>query len=174
MGDRVNGEVRVAERAENLARQFEEVSAAFAAEMERLSPAQWTAFSPEEGRTVAALARHVAWAYEAEMGIFVAIAEGRPYDPFSDASLARINAEDGQAYADCDQAETVTLLRSSAARTAAAVRALTDDQLARTGLAFEENEAGSVGDWIDYVLIGHPGLHLESIRAAAGSEAQSD
>ena len=159
----------MSQRAGALADQFAQVSEAFAAEMERLSPEQWRAFSAEEGRTVAALARHVAWAYEFEMDVFAAIAAGRRYQTSTHESIAAINAADGEAYAECDQAETVALLRRNSGMVAAAIRALTDQQLARTGVFLEELPAASVDGWIELVLIGHPQWHLESIRAAIGS-----
>jgi hypothetical protein len=160
-------------RADDLAQRFAAMSEAFAAEMEQLSPAQWRAFVPEEQRTVAAMARHVGWAYRTEMAVFAAIAAGRPYEPLSDAGLAVVNAAHGDEFAECDQAETVAFLREQGAAIAAEIRALSNEELARTGVFLEELSEESVGDWIDYVLIGHPAMHLPAIRAAAASAADS-
>jgi hypothetical protein len=150
------------------------VSEAFAAEMEALTPVQWAALVPEEKRTVAAMARHVGWAYGVELAVISAIAAGRPYEPLNDAGLVAINAAHGEEFAACDQAETVAFLRSSAAPVAAEIRSLIDEQLARTGLFQEEFSEESAGDWIEYVLIGHPGSHLPVIRNAAESAATPD
>ena len=156
----------MSERARELADRFERVAEAFAAEVERFPPERWRAFAPEEGRTVAALAHHVAWAYEVEIAAFRAMAEGRPVPSWSKESLARANAEAGRANAACDQAETVGLLRRNATAAAAVVRGLTDEQLARTGVYEEGAPAETVELWVAEVLIGHPGVHLPAIRAA--------
>ena len=158
----------MSERARELADRFQQVSEAFAAEVERLSPSQWGAFCPDEGRTVAALAHHVAWAYGAEIEAFRAMAEDRPVPSWTEESLDRANSEAGQTYAACDQAETVGLLRRNAAAAAAVVRGLTDEQRARTGVYVEGEPAERVETWIEDVLIGHPGMHLPAIREAAG------
>jgi hypothetical protein len=153
-------------RARELADRFQQVSEAFADEVARLSPLQWRAFSPEEGRTVAALAHHVAWAYEAEIEAFRAMAEGRAVPSWTEESLDQANVEAGQAFAACDQVETIELLRANATLAAAVVRELTDEQLARTGVYIEGEPAERVEVWIEDVLIGHPGMHLPAIRAA--------
>lgn len=156
----------MSERARELADRFLEASEAFAAEVERLSPAQWRAFCPGEGRTAAALARHVAWGYEVEIEAFRAMAEGRPVPTWTAEALDRANAEAGQMDAACDQAETIALLRRHAAAAAAVVRGLTDARLARGGVYVEGFPSETVEVWIAEVLIGHPGMHLPAIRAA--------
>jgi hypothetical protein len=156
----------MSQRAQELAERFVEVAEAFAAEVERLSPQQWRAYSAGEERTVAALARHVAWGYEFEMAVFAAIAEGRPYDTVTNASMAALNAAHGMEFGDCAQTETVALLRQNAASAAAGIRALSDEHLARSGVFLEEAAAERVDTWIEHVLIGHPQWHLDSIRAA--------
>ncbi len=114
---------------------------------------------------MAALVHHVAWAYEAEIEAFRAMAEGRPAPAWTEESLDEANAEAGQVFAACDQAETVALLRANATTAAAVVRGLTDEQLARTGVYIEGEPAEGVDVWIEDVLIGHPGMHLPAIRA---------
>ena len=68
----------MSERARALADRFEQANATFVGVVVGLSPAQWGAYCPEEERTVAALARHVADAYTLESEAFRALAEGRP------------------------------------------------------------------------------------------------
>jgi hypothetical protein len=162
----------MSQRAQELADRFERVSEAFAAEMEGLSPEQWRAFVPEEERTVAALARHVAWAYELEMDVFAAIAAGGPNASYTSEAIDELNAAHGAAFVDCDQAETVALLRQNAATVAAAIRTLSDEHLARSGVFLEEAAAERVETWIEHVLIGHPQWHLRSIRAATGAPVE--
>jgi hypothetical protein len=158
----------VSERARKLAERFEQVGEGFAAEMEGLSEAQWRSFCPDEGRTVAALAYHVGWAYPVEIAAFRAMALGEARSAFSAGGIDEVNARHGAANAACDQAETVRMLRSNALAAAAIVRELTDEQLERTGAYVEEWPTASVQEWIERVLIGHPVGHQRSIRAAVG------
>jgi hypothetical protein len=162
----------VSERARDLADRFLEASASFAAEVERLSAEQWCSFCPEERRTVAAEVHHVAWGYEVEIDAFLAMAEGRPVLAWKEGALDRVNAEAGQAYAECDQAETVALLRRNAAAAATIVGSLTDEQLARSGVYIDGFPAESVDVWIEEVLIGHPGMHRPAIQRAGASAAR--
>ncbi|HEV2109042.1 MAG TPA: DinB family protein [Thermomicrobiales bacterium] len=156
----------MSERAQTLADRFEQANEEFVAVVSRLSEAQWRAYCPEEDRTVAALARHVAVGYAVEIDAFRALAEGQPVRTWTRAALAEVNAEDGSAYADCDEAETVQLLQREAAAAAAVVRSLSDEQLARSGVYVEELPTMTVDQWIERVLVGHPEGHLRSIRAA--------
>lgn len=155
----------MSERARALADRFERANEEFVAVVAALPEATWRALCPDEGRTVAALARHVAFGYAVEVEAFRAIAEGQPVRTWTRAGLAEVNAEDASRYADCDQAETVALLRRNAAGAAAFVRSLSDEQLARCGVYVEELAALTVDQWIERILIGHPEGHLRSIRA---------
>ena len=119
------------------------------------------------------MAHHVAWAYEAEIEAFRAMAEGRPVPSWTEESLDQANAEAGRTHAVCDQAETIALLRRNAAAAAAVVQELTDEQLARSGVYIEGEPAERVGVWIEDVLIGHPGMHLPAMRVAARALSES-
>jgi hypothetical protein len=154
-------------RAQELAEEFERMNAMFAEEIARLAPAQWQAFSPEEGRTVAALTHHVAWAYSFEVDAFRTMAEGRPFAPVPEEALDETNARLGQSVAACDHAETVALLRTNAGAAATWIRSLTDEQLARTGIYIAGEQPETIDALITQVLIGHPGMHLPAIRTAA-------
>jgi hypothetical protein len=163
----------MSERARELAERFEQTAEAFADEMARLSPAQWGTFCPDEERTVAALARHVGVAYGFEIGAFAAMAEGREWNPLQREALNQANADDGKAWAACDQAETVEMLRREAAETAAVVRGFTDEQLARSGLYLEGLGERTVAEWLESILLGHIAGHLTSIRAAVAGRPGS-
>ncbi|HET9017774.1 MAG TPA: DinB family protein [Thermomicrobiaceae bacterium] len=154
------------DRARALAGRFEQASEEFAVAMAGLSDAEWRTLCPGEERTVAALAHHVAFGYAVEVPAFRAMAFGEPVETWTRASLDRVNAAQGQEYAECDQAETVALLRREAAAAAGFVRSLTDEQLDRSGVYLDGLPAWTVEQWITRVLTGHPVGHLASIRAA--------
>jgi hypothetical protein len=158
----------MSDRAEALAHRFEQAHEELLALAETLSEGQWRTHVPEEQCTVAALVRHVAVAYRFEIRAFVAIANGTPGHPHTWDALAQANAEAAATHADCDRAETLSLLTRNAAKAAATVRTFTDDQLARSGHYLEGMPALTVDQWLRHVLVGHITSHLASIRTALG------
>jgi len=156
----------MSDQAQALAERFERAHKAFVATVLNLSDAQWQTYCPEEERTVAALTWHVASAYGVETAALRAMAIGQPVEVWARDALDRSNAEDGATYADCDRAETVELLRGNGAAAASFVRSLSDEQLARRGRYLEDLPDWTVAEWIGRVLVGHPEIHLRSIRAA--------
>jgi hypothetical protein len=150
--------------------QFERAVAEFERTIADLSAEQWKVYCPEEQRTVGVLARHVAKGIPFEMDVFREIASGRQPSTITRADLAEMNAADSSAWADCDQDETLALLRDYAAAAAAEVRAWNGAQLARSGLYIEDiGEPWTVEQWVERILVGHIHGHLRSIRAALAS-----
>lgn len=159
----------MSERAQELAGRFERANEEFIGIVERLSAAEWATECPEERRTVAALARHVAFGYELEARYLRAIASGRPLPAVSRERLDAINAEHGEQYAHCEKAEALDALRREGAATAAFLRGLSDEELQRSGDYVEWLPSWTVDTWIERVVIGHIATHLGSIRAAIGA-----
>jgi uncharacterized damage-inducible protein DinB len=156
----------MSDRAESLARRFEQANDEFVAVAARLADDQWHTLCSTEQSTVAALAHHVAVAYPFQIRAFAAIANGAPGDPLTWDWLANVNAAAAAANAACDRAGTVGVLRDNAARAAAAVRTFDDVQLSRTGRYIDGLPALTIDQWLRHVLIGHITSHLASIRAA--------
>jgi hypothetical protein len=115
---------------------------------------------------VAALAHHVAWGYGVEIAAFQAMAAGAPVDVWTRESLDGVNAAHAAEFATCDKAETLALLRENASMAAAAVRAMSDEQLGMEGRYSASGSLRSVERWIEMVLIGHIEAHLKSMREA--------
>lgn len=162
--------MRSSQRAEALARRFEAARDEFLAFAEGLTSEQWRQIVPEEERTVAAMVHHIAWAYETESDIFRAMAEGVSYAPLTEAGLNQSNYINGEIFENADYAETLALLRTTGEQAAAFIRGLTDEQLDRHGVFMENDpEGGTVAEWIEWVLIGHIGVHFPAIRAAAAA-----
>jgi hypothetical protein len=103
---------------------------------------------------------------------FTEIAAGRPTEFLTWARLAESNAEDAATSATCDQTETIRLLDRNAA-SAAIVRALDADQLARAGPDVEGIPEFTVDRRIRQILIGHITTYLANIRSALGLEAET-
>jgi hypothetical protein len=83
--------IAMSERAEALAMRFEAVRDEFLAFARELTPQQWSREVPEENPTIAAMVHHIAWSYEVETAAFRAMAEGRPFQAWTDETLAQAN-----------------------------------------------------------------------------------
>jgi hypothetical protein len=157
-------------RAIELASRFDAEPNAFIAYIESLTPSQWLTVVAEEERTVAALAHHVAWAFDFEVEAFEVMAGGSAPTPVTSAQLAEANAANGDEYAELQREEAVALLRRNAATAGAFVAKLSDEELARSGRYLDHVPAMTIDNWIRRVLVGHIGMHLRSIRKALGHD----
>ncbi len=106
----------MSETADALAGRFEAANTAVLTFLEELPEADWLLLIPNEERTVAALAHHVAWGYAVEIEAFHGMAVGGHVDVWARGSLDRINAQHAEEYAECDKEETLDLLRQNASR----------------------------------------------------------
>jgi hypothetical protein len=158
-------------KAEVLAKQFEDKARQGAAMLATLTDADWKRATEAEKWPVGVTAHHLAGAYEPVAAIVTAVAFGRPLGPFSGLSMTMIdqmNAAHAREHGSCTRAETIALFEKNAAAAVGAVRALSDDQLAKSGTVFTDSPPMTVEQLIAMGLIGHTDEHLASIRKAVG------
>lgn len=151
--------------AEALAHRFEETNADFMRFVTGLTDGEWSRHCPNEERTVASLAAHVAGAYLFEMRAFQGIADDQPLPVVQKEWLDRVNAENGAKNARVERDEVLRSLEENAAKAADWVRGLKDEQLERTGAYIDWVPPMSLERWIERVLIGHILGHRASIEA---------
>jgi len=160
-------------KSDMLAARFETKAREAAAVLDRLSDAEWKLTTTGEKWTVGATAHHLATAFEAVAGIVTGIAAGRNRPgPFTTAMLHELNARQATEYADCAKAETVALFRKTAAAAASVVRGLGDDELARSGVVFDDAPPMSSEAMITGALIDHTDEHIGSIRETVGARGR--
>jgi hypothetical protein len=82
--------------------------------------------------------------------------------------LDAMNAEHARDFAECTKKETLELLRHGAALAAGAVRALSDEDLARTGRVMAGAPAMSTEELATAGLLGHFDEHFGSIHKTVG------
>lgn len=157
-------------KPDELANRFLDASAAFVAYVERLGDQAWRTYVPNEGRTVAALVHHVAWAYQAESQAFLEIANGRTDTGWTAEWLEAQNAEQGERFAQADRATTLAELCQAAEVARTMIAGLGEDQLARRGRHMPGEPERSVAEWIEVCLIGHAAEHQPSIERAVSGE----
>jgi len=157
-------------RAELLADRIEEGAAGLAAFAEGLSEAEWhTPASGSDRRSVGVVVHHVATVYPIEIDLARTIASGRAVTDATWEALAKMNAKHAREHATVTKAAALELLRRNSRQAAAAVRALTDDELDRAAPFSLSYAAPVTAQFVveDHALR-HSWHHLARIRTALG------
>jgi hypothetical protein len=153
-------------KGEAFAKQFEAKVEEATALLEKLSDADWKKTTAAEKWTVAATAHHLASSYEPVTRIIKTIAVGQALPHFTRQMLDEMNAQHARQFAGCTKPETLALHKKEAA--AAAVRGLSDAELAKTGTVFTEMPPMSAEEMVKGALLGHIDEHFGSIRKTVG------
>ena len=155
-------------KGEAFARQFEAKVEEATALLEKLSDADWKKTTAAEKWTVAATAHHVASSHEPLTRIITTIAAGQVLPHFTRPMLDEMNAQHAREFAGCTKPETIALHKKGAAAAAAAVRGLSDPELAKTGTVFTGMPPMSAEEMVKGALLGHIDEHFGSIRKTIG------
>jgi hypothetical protein len=157
------------ERADALAKDFEQAVKEFAEAIEQVPDDRWAGKGGPEGWTVAALAQHVSGQFPLEMEYITASAEGRPLPGYSWDDINNKNDTRADRNSAASKDEVLRELREGAASAAAYVRGLSDEQLDRKNpLALAGGAEVTTQQLIEGgVLIDHVRSHMQSIRVAA-------
>jgi uncharacterized damage-inducible protein DinB len=155
-------------KGEALAQQFEAKVAEATGLLEKLSDTDWKQTTAAEKWTVAATAHHVASSYEPITRIITTIAAGQTLPHFTRQMLDEMNAQHAKEFAACAKPETIALYTKGAAAAAAAVRGLSDAELAKTGTVFAGMPPMSAEEMVKGALLAHIDEHFGSIRATVG------
>lgn len=164
----------MSERGERLARRLEEANAQVIAFAQECPTEVWTAPCVNDGRTVAAVVRHVGGAYSAHMRLIQAIAAGESIPPpFTDwAIIHQGNAASAEKYAHADRDETIASCRRNGGNLATAIRALPDDALDRTAIVSIFRDDPMSAAWvIEHITVPHPLGHLADLRVTIAGMA---
>ena len=151
-------------KGEAFAEQFEAKVEEATILLEKLTDADWKKTTAAEKWTVAVTAHHIASSYEPATRIIETIAAGRTLPHFTRATLDEMNAQHAKEFAGCTQAETIALHKKEAAAAAAAVRRLSDSELARAGTVFVGMPPVSAEELVERILLAHIEAHFGSIR----------
>jgi len=155
-------------KGETFARQFEAKVEEATALLEKLSDDDWKKTTAAEQWTVAVTAHHIASSYEPATRIIKAIAAGQALPHFTRQMLDEMNAQHAKEFAGCTKPETIALHKEGAAAAAAAVRGLSDAELATTGTVFTGMPPVSAEELVKLILLSHIDSHFGSIRKTIG------
>jgi len=117
-------------RAEALARRFEQGIDAMIAFANTLTDKQWQTPIPKDGRKVGVVVHHVASVLPIEIELAQVLAKGQAVAGVTWDDVHAMNAKHALDNANVTRQEAIELLRQNSAAAAAAIRALSDEELA--------------------------------------------
>jgi DinB superfamily len=157
----------MSKRTNALAERLEQGADALAAFASTLTNAEWQARVPEDGRKIGVVVHHVATMYPLEIQLAQVLAAGSPVVGVTPADVDRMNAAHAQQYDGVTRDEALDLLRRNSAAAAAAIRALTDDELDRAApLSLNADAPLTCQFMLEDHAVRHSYHHLARLRAA--------
>jgi hypothetical protein len=116
-------------RANALAERLEQGARTLEAVATGLTDTQWQTRVPKDGRTIGVLVHHVATMYPLEIQLAQALAARKPITGVTWDVVHELNAKHATANGAVTKASAIDLLRGNSAAAAAAIRALSDEEL---------------------------------------------
>ncbi len=153
-------------RIDELAGQIEAGNQDYLSIVGGCSDEQWSQVCPNEERTVAVVAHHMATVQSGLAGLVAGAMTGDlPDVPGSMDEIDQMNAEHAHDNVGVSQAETLEALRIGGDAFLTQVRSLKDEDLDRSVGVLVRNEM-TIGQVIQFAIIAHQQEHLASIRGA--------
>ena len=119
----------MSKRSEALANRLEQGAAALANFAAALSEDEWQSRTPKDGRKVGIIVNHVATVYPLEIDLAQTIARGKTVTGVTAEVINKMNADHASANDGASKEQTLELLRQNSAAAAAAIRAMSDEEL---------------------------------------------
>ena len=160
-------ETAVSQRANALAERLEQGARALAALARTLTDTQWETRIPKDGRTIGVVVHHVASMYPIEIQLAQALAAGSAIASVSWDTVNEINAAHAKENAAVTRQAALDLLERNSAEAAAAIRALSDEQLDRAApVSLNADAPLTCQFFLEDHAVRHSYHHLAKIRAA--------
>jgi len=160
-------QVAASARAEALAYRLEQGIDALIAFATTLTDKQWQTAIPKDGRKVGVVVHHVASVFPIEIQLAQALAKGQAIAGVTWDDVHAMNAKHAQDNAAVTRQEAIELLRQNSAAAAAAIRALSDEELANAATNSLYADAPlTCQHMLEDHAVRHCYHHLAKIRAA--------
>jgi hypothetical protein len=157
----------MSQRANVLAPTLEQGARALEALARGLSPAQWQAHLPKDGRKIGVVVHHVATMYPLEIQLAQQLAAGQPITGVTWDVVHGINAQHALDHDATTKAEALVLLEKNSTAAAEAIRALRDDELDRVATISLYGDAPLTCQFmLEDHAVRHSYHHLARIQAA--------
>ncbi|HEY7172089.1 MAG TPA: DinB family protein [Vicinamibacterales bacterium] len=161
----------VSRRAGALAERLEQGARALAALASGLTDAEWQVRLPGDGRKVGVVVHHVATMYPLEIQLAQALAAGKPVTGVTWDLVHHMNAHHAAEHAGVTKDAALDLLRRNSADAAAAIRALSDEELDRAASVSLNADAPLTCQFmLEDHAVRHSYHHLARIRLALAAK----
>jgi DinB superfamily len=155
----------MSQRSNALADRLEQGARSLADFANGLTDAEWTARGPKDGRKVGVLVHHVATMYPLEIQLAQALAAGKPVTGVTWEMVHEMNAKHAREYDAVTKPEALDLLRKNSTAAAAAIRALSDEELDRAAPVSLNSDAPLTCQFmLEDHAVRHSYHHLAAIR----------
>lgn len=156
-------------RANALADTLEQGANALAAFASTLTDAEWQSRIPKDGRKVGVVVHHVASVYAIEIQLAQTVAAGKPVEGVTWDVVHTMNAGHAAEQDAVTKEAAIAALRANSATAAAAIRALSDEELDRTmPVSLYANAPLTCQFVLEDHAVRHSYHHLAKIRGAVG------
>jgi len=157
-------------RANALAERLEQGARALEALASALSEGQWQARLPKDGRKIGVVVHHVASLYPLEIELARRLADGKPIVDVTWEAIHELNAAHAGTNDTVTKDAALDLLRRNSSAAAAAIRALSDDELDRASTVSLYADAPLTCQFfLEDHAVRHSYHHLARIRAAVAA-----
>jgi len=157
-------------RANALADRLEQGARALITFASNLTDAEWKTRTPKDGRTIGVIVHHVASVYPIEVQLAQTVAEGKPVTGLTMDDIHAMNGQHAQDNSGTTKEEAIELLRRNSAAAAAAIRALSDEELDRAVPVSLYSDATLTCQFVlEDHAVRHSSHHLARLRAALAS-----
>ena len=158
------------DRATALAQRLEEGAGALAAFASTLTDAEWNRpFGTTDRRTIGVIVHHVASIYPLEIQLAQLLAAGKPVTGVTWEAVAEVNAGHAKENGSATKADAFALLARNSAQAAAAIRTLSDAELAQAAPVSLYGDAPLTCQFfLEDHAVRHSYHHLSKIRKALG------
>ena len=157
----------MSKRSYELARRLELGALALEAFASSLTELEWQSRVPGDGRKIGVVVHHVASVYPIEIQLAQTLAKGLPIEGVTPDVIDQMNAVHAKQFNSVTKAETIALLKQNSAAAAAAIRALTDEELdAAAPVSLNSNAPLTCQFILEDHAVRHSYHHLARIRAA--------
>ena len=157
----------MSKRTDALADRLEAGAALLASLASSLTDAEWQSRLPQDGRKLGVVVHHVASVYPLEIDLAQKMAAGNAIVGVTAKDVRELNAAHAIAFDDVTKEVAIDLLRRNSAAAAAAVRALTDDELDQAApLSLNADAPLTCQFMLEDHAVRHSYHHLAGIEAA--------
>lgn len=164
----------MSKRSNALAERLEQGATSLATFASALTDPEWRSRLPKDGRKVGVVVHHVASMYPLEIQLAQTLAAGEPVSGVTSEAVNEINAAHAREHDGITKQAALELLRRNSEAAAAAIRALSDEELDRAApVSLYQDAPVTCQFFLEDHAVRHSYHHLGLLRAALEQPASA-